>query len=132
MDQFDKYDTAFDPCPTCGTEVDGWESNAEYVRSNPEAVSSIRDPECPHETDPDAECTCTLVINPAPNPALDRYTPVANWVTLKPCGHVFEASQLSDLGWEIRRTLRPGWHQEQLDKLLADAAAHGVDLSVKP
>lgn len=128
MNEFGKYDTTIDPCPTCHTPVEGIDSRTETVRSNPQAVLSDPDPNCPRFTDPDADCTCTAVINPAPPPYLDRYVPVADWITFKPCGHVFEAHQLEALGWEMTRTVKRGWHQEQIDRLRADAAEHGVEV----
>lgn len=127
-DSHDKYDTTMDPCPECLTPVTGCESRPEYVRSNPEAVMAIHDPNCPHETDPDADCTCTVFVNPAPNPFKDQMIMVANWITFEPCGHRFEQSELRERGWKITQTVRPGWHAAKIAALRADAAKHGITL----
>lgn len=126
-DDFNKYITTFDPCPRCGSAVESYEARPEYVRSNPSAVVSIPDPNCPHESDPEADCTCRTFINPYPDPVLENTVRVWAWVTFGPCGHVFEQGELRS--WKVTRTLRDGWHQAQLDRLLADAAKHGVTLA---
>lgn len=127
MNDWDKYDTVVDPCPSCGQEVTGYASNPEYVRSNPDSIVSIRDPNCTHETDPDADCTCTAYVNPYPNPAFDQYHQVAAGLTLTPCGCYFHHVENMN-GWKITQTVKPGWHQRKLAELIKDAKKHGVVL----
>ena len=76
-----------DPCPVCGEQVTEVYAVAQTVTDNPEAVMSIPDPVCRHGDDPDADCTCTTLINPAPNPMLDWVHIVGVVYTLRPCGH---------------------------------------------
>lgn len=63
------------------------EGEAITVRDNPDAVLTVHDPYCPFEDDPDADCTCTVIINPAPDPLLDEVHVVGWTYTLRPCGH---------------------------------------------
>lgn len=126
---WDKYDVEVDPCPTCGAAVEGYDSKPEYIRSNRESIVSIRNPACPHETDPEADCTCTVVLNPAPNPTFDKMTKVFDHVTLQPCGDRFQAwSQLTDAGWKVTSTVKPGWHARKIEALREEAARLGIDL----
>lgn len=128
MDENGKWKTTVDPCPTCGSDVINFDRAYEHVRSNPEAVVSIRNPDCPHESDPDADCICQSFINPSPNPALDNYVKVDSITTFGPCGHSFHEYELRD--WKITRTLTPGWHQKRLEELAADAARHNAHLDL--
>lgn len=128
ISDYDKYDTVVDPCPRCGAAVGGYESKPEYVRSNPEAIISIPNPNCPHESDPEADCICQAFANPYPNPVLDKMIQVENWITLTPCGDRFRRTELNATGWKITQTVRPGWHARQIQRLREDAAKLGVTL----
>lgn len=78
-----------DPCPACAAEVTSVDFEAITIRDNPEAVITIHDPACPYdEPDPDtSDCTCTVLINPAPDPMLDEIHVAGVIYTLHPCGH---------------------------------------------
>jgi hypothetical protein len=64
------------------------------VRSNPGAVLRIPDPACQYdEDDPDSpDCTCGMLVNPAPDPLLDQVHIAGYEWTLLPCGHTFAGS----------------------------------------
>lgn len=128
ISDYDKYDTVVDPCPRCGAAVEGYESKPEYVRSNREAVVSINNPYCPHETDPEADCICHAYVNPHPNPALDRHVMVAECITLTPCGCYFRHTEEMGGDWKITRTVKPDWHARQIARLREDAAKLGVTI----
>lgn len=78
-----------DPCPACAAEVTSIDGELLTVIDNPAAVITIHDPYCPWDDgDPDSpDCTCTQVINPAPDPAYDQPVPAGAIYTLRPCGH---------------------------------------------
>lgn len=77
-----------DPCPECGAQITGISATAETVRSNPYSLIRIPDPYCPHETDPDADCTCTVIHNPYPDPLYDELHPAGRMILRAlPCGH---------------------------------------------
>lgn len=123
-----KYRTTIDPCPECGTAVINIDERPDYVRSNPSALITIPHPDCPHPDDPSADCICSVMSNPYPNPSLDVVRQIANWVTFHPCRHTFEQRQLTELGWKVNHIVKPGWHAEQISMLRADAANCGVVL----
>jgi hypothetical protein len=76
-----------DPCGECGADVTGVEARAITVTDNPDSLIVIPDPACPHEGDPAADCTCTVIPNPAPDPLQDEVHVVGYEYTLFPCGH---------------------------------------------
>jgi hypothetical protein len=104
----------------------------EHVIDNPDSVLSIPSPDCPHLADPDADCTCFVMINPSPNPAYDRHIPIATTVTMQPCGCAIRVplgrkgkftGELA--GWSMyqRDVPEPG----SLGELMADWAAMAED-----
>ena len=80
--------TWYDPCPRCAGEVQGFDYEPEYIVDNPTSVIGIPSPSCPHLADPDADCTCTVIINPAPDPMSDTYIAIGATFTMSPCGDV--------------------------------------------
>lgn len=125
--------TWYDPCPACGEQVTGFDVEPEYVVDNPTAVLSLPNPSCPHLADPDADCTCTVLINPAPDPWRDEYIAVGATFTMHPCGDVIRAGLGPARGGQGRKLtgLMAGWqiHQQttpepgSLGELMADWAA---------
>lgn len=79
--------TWYDPCPACGQEVTGLDYDVQTVRENPTAILSFPSPNCPHLVDEEADCTCPVLINPAPDPWYDQEVPVGAIFTFQPCKH---------------------------------------------
>ena len=113
--------TWYDPCPGLRPAGDlSFDVDTQFVRDNPEAVLSVRNPACAYdEDDPDSpDCICMAVVNPAPPAYLDVMIPVGRIITMRPCGDAFPR-------WP------PGFHVYQqttpepgsLGELLADWAA---------
>jgi hypothetical protein len=127
--------TWYDPCPACGQQVTAFDLEPEYVIDNPTAVMSFPNPACPHEDDPDADCICTVLLNPAPDPWRDEYIAIGVTVTMHPCGDVIRAPlgprgegsegsrPLGGLlaGWTIHQQTTP--EPGTLGELMADWAA---------
>jgi hypothetical protein len=125
-----------DPCPRCGAEVTAFDIEPEYVRDNPEAVLTLPNPLCPTNEDPDAECICLVLVNPAADPLYDQFIAVAVTVTMHPCDHAIRAPLGGDgqrgrklggllAGWKIYRQEVP--EPGSLGELMADWAQAADD-----
>jgi hypothetical protein len=112
--------TWYDPCPRCHREVTGVDYEPEYVVDNPTSVLAIPNPSCPHLADPEADCTCTVLINPAPDPWQDTYLAVGAWFTMHPCGDVIHSGPAM-AGWKMYQQTSP--EPGSLGELIADWTA---------
>lgn len=93
--------TWYDPCPRCGGEVTGVDYAARTIRSNPDSLTAIPDPGCPHLADPDADCTCIVLPNPVPDPMFDEEIVIGGDFTMHPCGDVIHAGRGGLPGWKM-------------------------------
>jgi hypothetical protein len=124
------YNRWYDPCPRCGAEVTSFSVDLEReILDNPEAVLSFPSPSCPRTDDPSADCICSVIVNPAPNPMLDVVVYTEHRLTMRPCGDSYLMSRgfpPPELqGWRMYQTETP--EPNSLGELMYDWAKLGDD-----